>query len=119
VIDWEMATIGDPLLDLGLMLAFWGTERSEQIAMPKGQAFSRAPGVPGRDYLARRYEALTGRSTSHLEYYMVLALWKLAAIVEAAYGQYLAGSTGDLYARELERDVPSLLEEAAEIAGLP
>lgn len=118
IIDWEMATIGDPLLDVGLFLAFWGDERPDTPAMPKVQAVTRGAGAPPRAVLAARYEAACGRSLEHLDWYMTLAFWKLATIVEGAYAQYLSGSLTSDYARDLEFDVPRLLEEAAGFAGL-
>jgi aminoglycoside phosphotransferase (APT) family kinase protein len=118
VIDWEMSTIGDPLLDVGLMLAFWGSDRRRPLAMPRVQGFSRAPGTPARDDLRRRYERRSGRSLEHLDFYMVLAFWKLAAIVEAAHLQFANGQLHSEYARGLEQDVPRLLAEAAWFAGL-
>jgi aminoglycoside phosphotransferase (APT) family kinase protein len=117
ILDWEMSTIGDPLLDVGLMLALWGDERPAACAMPRIQAFSRAPGTPSRAALARRYEERSGRSLEHLTYYMVLALWKLAAIVEGAHLHYTTGRLDTAYARELEDDVPRLLAEARGLAS--
>lgn len=116
VIDWEMATIGDPLLDVGLLLAFWG-ERARP-GMPGIQAVSRRDGAPSREYLLARYEDAVGRRVEHIRYYMCLALFKLAAIVEAAWSQYLAGELTTAYAAGLEQDVPALLDEAAALAGL-
>jgi aminoglycoside phosphotransferase (APT) family kinase protein len=118
VIDWEMATIGDPLLDLGLFLALWGSERVEPLAMPRMQGVSRLPGAPTRHELATRYADATGTSVEGLEYYMTLALWKLAAIIEGAYAHYVSGRLASEYARDLEHDVPRLLCEAAGHAGL-
>ncbi|MCW2994142.1 MAG: aminoglycoside phosphotransferase [Conexibacter sp.] len=118
IIDWEMATIGDPLLDVGLFLAFWGDERPAEPAMPKVQAVSRGRGAPPRAELAARYEERSGRSLEHLDWYMTLAFWKLATIVEGAYAQFLAGALTTPYARDLEHDVPRLLAEAATFAGL-
>jgi aminoglycoside phosphotransferase (APT) family kinase protein len=118
VIDWEMATIGDPLLDVGLALAFWGNDRPAPVAMPRVQGFSRDPSAPSRATLARRYELRSGRSLEHLDYYMTHALWKLAAIVEGAHLHYTTGVLTTRYARDLERDVPRLLDEAARFAGL-
>jgi aminoglycoside phosphotransferase (APT) family kinase protein len=118
IIDFEMATIGDPLLDLGLLVALWGDERPAAPAMPRVQGFSRGAGAPARAELAARYGRRTGRSVAHLPFYMVLALWKLAAIVEGAYAHHLHGALDSRYARELERDVPALLEEAAAIASI-
>lgn len=117
VIDWEMATVGDPLLDLGLALALWGPRPLDPCAMPRIQAVSRLPGAPTRADLAERYTARCGRPVEHLRYYMVLALWKLAAIVEGAYAHFLAGRLGTDYARDLADDVPRLLEEASRLAA--
>jgi aminoglycoside phosphotransferase (APT) family kinase protein len=112
ILDWEMATIGDPMLDLGLMLAFWGTDRPEEPAMPRVQRFSRAAGAPARRELAERYAERSGRSVERLDYYLALAFWKLAAIVEGAYAHFLAGKTSDDYSHQLGEDVPRLLREA-------
>lgn len=118
VIDWEMATIGDPLLDLGLLLAFWGERLLSRPAMPAIQAVSRLPGAPSREYLLTRYEMATGTAVPNIEYYQCLAFFKLAAIVEAAYSQHVAGELNTDYAAALEHDVPALLEEACSTAGL-
>jgi aminoglycoside phosphotransferase (APT) family kinase protein len=118
VIDWEMATIGDPLLDLGLLLALWGRRPLARLALPAIQAVSRAAGAPDRDALLARYEAVAGHPVRHLRYYRCLALFKLAAIIEAAWSQYLAGQLRTDYAAALGQDVPALLAEACAIAGL-
>jgi len=118
IIDWEMTTIGDPLLDLGLYLAFWGSDRPDPPAMPHVQGVSRIEGTASRAALAARYEERSGRSVEHLDWYMALAFWKLAAIVEGAYAQYLAGTLLTPYAARLEDDVPRLLSEACGFAGL-
>lgn len=118
VIDWEMATIGDPLLDLGLLLAFWGQRPLGNPAMPAIQAVSRLSGAPPREHLVARYEEAIGATVSHLEYYQCLALFKLAAIVEAAYSQHLAGELNTNYAAALKHDVPAMLEEACVTAGM-
>ncbi len=118
IIDFEMATIGDPLLDLGLLLGFWGEDRPREPAMPRLQGFSRIPGSPPRAELAERYAMASGRSVEHLDFYMALAFWKLAAIVEGAYAHNVRGSMDNEYSRALEHDVPALLREAAGFAGL-
>ena len=118
IVDWEMATIGDPLLDLGLLLAFWGPDRLERPAFPRIQGVSRIAGASSRQELADRYARASGRSLEHLPYYLALAFWKLAAIVEGAYAQLLDGQQDTDYARSLEHDVPALLAEAAGFAGL-
>jgi aminoglycoside phosphotransferase (APT) family kinase protein len=119
ILDWEMATIGDPMLDLGLLLAYWGTDgRPAEVSFPEMQAFSRVAGAPSRAELAQRYADATGRTVEHLDYYMALSFWKLAAIVEGAYANHLAGTDDSAHARRMETQVPFLLEEAATVAGL-
>jgi aminoglycoside phosphotransferase (APT) family kinase protein len=118
IIDWEMATIGDPLLDLGLVLALWGSRPLERPAMPALQAISRTPGAADRDQLLAHYERATGHPVEHLTYYECLAIFKLAAIIEAAYSQYLAGDLRTPYAAALEYDVPAMLDEACALAGV-
>ncbi|MGD9985288.1 phosphotransferase family protein [Pseudonocardia sp.] len=118
VIDWELATVGDPLLDVGLLLAFWGERPGAAVAMPAVQGVSRLPGAPPREHLLERYESAVGRPVGDLAYYRVLALYKLAAIVEGAYAQFRAGALDTPYAAALEHDVPALLDEAMACAGL-
>lgn len=113
VIDWEMATIGDGLLDLGLLLALWGDRGVAECAMPKIQAVSRSHDAPSRAHLLDRYEQAVGTRLDHMAYYLCLALFKLAAITEAAYSQHLAGKLPTEYAAALEHDVPTLLAEAS------
>ncbi len=112
VIDWEMATIGDPLTDLGLFLMFWGPRGVSPPGFARIQAVSRVDGALGRRDLARRWSAATGIPVDGLDYYLCFAFWRLAAIVEGAYGLYLDGRVDTPYARGLEYDVPALLEEA-------
>jgi aminoglycoside phosphotransferase (APT) family kinase protein len=115
IIDWELATVGDPLVDLGLLLGFWGTDRARPIAMDRVQALSRRADAPGRRELADYYTALTERPTQALTFYMVLAFFKLAAIVEGAYARYLSHDVDSPYARALGADVPRLLHDAAHL----
>lgn len=116
IIDWEMTTIGDPLLDLGLSLALWGNRPRPTCGLPAIQAVSRRAGSPSRVLLASHYADLSGRSIDHLAYYVVLALWKLASIIEAAYALYVQGRLYSPYAASLEHDVPALVAEAAAFA---
>ena len=119
IVDWEMSTIGDPLMDLGLFLAFWGHDRPDDYpAMPRVQAVSRIPGAPSRAALAARYAERSDRSVEHLDWYCAMAFFKLAMIVEGAYAQHVDGRLRTPYAAALEHDVPALLREAAGFARL-
>jgi aminoglycoside phosphotransferase (APT) family kinase protein len=116
ILDWEMATIGDPLLDLGLVLGFWGPDRPEPTAMAMVQGATRIAGTCGRAELAAHYAEHSGRSVEHLDWYVCLAFWKLAAIIEGAYAQFVAGTNDSAYARSLGENVPLLLAEARAVA---
>ena len=112
IIDWELATVGDPLADLALMLAFWGPRPLAEPGFDFVQRVTRSATVVPRETLAERWASRTGIGTERLQYYRVFALWRLAAIVEGAFVLYCRGQVSDDYSRHLEHDVPALLEEA-------
>jgi aminoglycoside phosphotransferase (APT) family kinase protein len=91
VIDWDTGTIGDPLLDIGHLLARWG-EPGEEPALERPDLLPRE-GLPTRAELAARYVERSGRDLSALAYYEVLSLFKLAVILEG--GVRRARSNGD------------------------
>ena len=118
IIDWELATVGDPAMDVVLALLFWGEKRvSETPAFSHLQAISRVSGVVDRRHLAAVWSEETGRSIDTMGYYITLAAWRLAAIVEGAYGLYAQGKVDTPYAAGLEHDVPALLAEAEQAAA--
>lgn len=116
IIDWEMATVGDPLVDVGLLLGLWGPERAEPPAIDNLQGVSRIAGAPTREELAAHYAEHSGRSVEHLYWYMTLSLWKLGAVIEGAYAHFVKGNVDSAYAESLGRDIPQLMAEAREIA---
>jgi aminoglycoside phosphotransferase (APT) family kinase protein len=91
VLDWEMATLGDPLADLGLFLLYWGRPEAQMVAT--SVAIDPAKGFLSRDEVAERYAATSGRSLDDLEFYEVLAMYKLAIIIEGIHARYLMGKT--------------------------
>lgn len=118
IIDWELATVGNPLSDLGLCLAFWGPRAIEPPGFAFVQAVTRPDPGTSREQLAARWSEQTGIDSSALDYYRVFALWRLACIVEDAFVLYSQGKVDSSYARGLSYDVPAMLREAATIAGL-
>ncbi|MEQ8859277.1 MAG: phosphotransferase family protein [Pseudomonadales bacterium] len=118
IIDWELAGLGDPLCDLGLLLAFWGPRRVEPAGFDFVQAVSRSRPCAERDALAERWARRSGHEVIDLPFYCAFALWRLAAMVEGAYSLYRQGRVDSPYARHLEFDVPRLLEEAAAELGV-
>jgi len=95
VLDWEMATVGDPLMDLGTSLAFWvdPDDAPEQRLMPAGP--TTLPGNLSRAEVVERYAARSGRDVSHVLFYYVYGLFKIAVIVQQIYYRYKAGLTHD------------------------
>lgn len=117
VIDWELASIGDPLSDLGLFLMFWGPRSIDPPGFSHVQKVSRREGVSSRRELAQRWAAATGYSLDRLDFYLCFAFWRLAAIVEGAWELYVEGKVDTAYAKGLEYDVPALLKEAEAAAA--
>jgi aminoglycoside phosphotransferase (APT) family kinase protein len=111
VFDWELATIGDPLADVGYLVATWAQAGDPEYEVALHDV-TRLPGFPTRDELIERYEAVTGRSMSDLRWYTTLALWKSAIFLEGSYKRRLAGTADDPFFDLLERGVPQLAERA-------
>lgn len=82
VLDWELASIGDPLRDLGYFLATYAVPGEPLHALTEMSAATLADGYPSRAALAERYAAGTGADLERLDWYVVLALWKLAVLFE-------------------------------------
>jgi aminoglycoside phosphotransferase (APT) family kinase protein len=112
VVDWELATIGDPLADLGYLLATWSEAGLPEHPMLLSRVTATA-GFPTREELARRYAERAGRSISDLSWYQALALWKSAVFCEAIYGRYLRGERDDAWAGSLADGLPRMVETAA------
>ena len=92
VLDWEICTLGDPLADVGYVLATW-TQSTDQVAGTPG-APSLARGFPNREEIFERYAKRSGRDLSKIDYYVAFSLWKSACIVEGVYARYLGGALG-------------------------
>jgi aminoglycoside phosphotransferase (APT) family kinase protein len=96
IFDWEMATIGDPLADLGYMVMGW-TQPGDPKQKFALHTVTRLEGFPSRDGLVKLYEERSGRSMQALNWYVTLALWKAIVFMEGNYKRALAGSTDDPY----------------------
>ena len=107
VVDWELCTLGDPMADVGLLMAYWPDREQAEIAL--GQPANLAPGFPTREELAARYAERSGRDLSDLDFFVALGYWKLAIILEGVYARYAAGGYGEVnegiqeFARLVER----------------
>jgi aminoglycoside phosphotransferase (APT) family kinase protein len=119
IFDWEMATIGDPLADLGYMTATWSQRDDPTGTMFDLTTVTHGEGFPTRDELVARYEELSGRSMSDLRWYQALALWKAAVFMEGNYKRSVMGTTDDEYLKLFDKGVPMLANAALEITKRP
>jgi len=118
IFDWEMATLGDPLADLGWVMTFWGPTGDPPEPEPKESNYiTSQPGFLSRDELVARYEEKTGRTMKHFVFYHCLAVWKLAIILEGLYRHYIEGTASNPKANEFEWKVPQLVDRAHRIIG--
>jgi aminoglycoside phosphotransferase (APT) family kinase protein len=117
VLDWEMATIGDPLADLGYLCMFW-TEAGDPSGGLREHlgAVTRAEGFPTRAELISRYEERSGRSMSNIRWYATLAIWKSVVFMEGNYKRAISGATDDPYLKAFGDGVLELAAQAEAVA---
>jgi aminoglycoside phosphotransferase (APT) family kinase protein len=109
IVDWEMCTIGDPLLDLGWLLASW---RQPDGGSLFGHALAEMGGLASPDDLLERYAANTTRDLSHVRWYMVLACFKLGIILEGTLARACAGKAPKEVGDQLHAVTLTLLKQA-------
>jgi aminoglycoside phosphotransferase (APT) family kinase protein len=112
VFDWEMSSVGDPLVDLGVMLCYW-----PEAADPPARRDSICPltaehGWPTRAELLDRYRRKTGRDLAGIAYYETFGLFKLAVVLQQIYYRFHVGQTSDERFRCFDARVRSLAESA-------
>lgn len=95
VLDWEMATVGDPLMDLGGSLGYWVNRDDPEEHEVFRMVPTRLPGMMTREEIATAYAKETGASLSNLVFYYVFGLFKLAVIAQQIYFRYVHGFTRD------------------------
>lgn len=88
LVDWELSTIGDPLVDIGWLLGHWPDDDGEGVATTGAQPWQ---GFPTRDMLVEHYAKSAGRDLSGIAWYAVLACYKRAVIIEGSYARAVAG----------------------------
>jgi aminoglycoside phosphotransferase (APT) family kinase protein len=98
VLDWELATIGDPLLDVGYFLASYPVAGEPLTPTQELGAALLEPGYPSREELATRYADATGLDLSNLSWYVAMSLWKLAVLYEYGRRRAATGKGDDYYA---------------------
>jgi aminoglycoside phosphotransferase (APT) family kinase protein len=113
LVDWELTTIGDPLLDLGHLLAMWPTNQPDESPM----APLNLPGLPTEDEIVAHYAAAGGRDIADLPWYRVLACYRLGIILEGSNARACAGLATREVGDRLGRAAHALFSQAHELTG--
>src|SRR4029453_11652559 len=116
IFDWELATIGDPLADVGYLVATWSPPGGPDNPISALGGLTKQPGFLTREALIARYEERSGRSMRDVRWYMTLALWKSGVFLEGSYKRRLAGTTEDAFFDLLKQGVPDVADRAWRIA---
>jgi aminoglycoside phosphotransferase (APT) family kinase protein len=110
VLDWEICTVGEPLVDLGLLLVYWAEPGDEVSALEDPP--TQAPGFATRAAVRRRYEEAAGTRAGDLDFHLAFAWWKLACIVEGVYARVARGALGSV-----DRPATSFAAQAERLAA--
>lgn len=116
IFDWDMCTLGDPLSDLGALLAYWSEPADppyfkKMASMPTGEL-----GFASRRELVERYATKSGRSLAQIEFYYALSLYRLAVILAQIYIRYARGQTQDARFARLGGVIPLVAQAALDVA---
>jgi aminoglycoside phosphotransferase (APT) family kinase protein len=95
VFDWDMATIGDPLVDLGTLLNYWPDPSDDPDNRPSHPVGQEDMGLPTRAEVVARYAAATGADVSAVSWYEAFGCWKTAIVIAQLHHRYLAGNSHD------------------------
>ena len=112
-IDWEMCTVGDPLLDLGWMMVCWPGEPN---TIDAGSELAALGGLASRTELLDAYLAAGGRPTTALTWYVALACFKLGIVIEGTWSRYLAGQADREAGERLHESATYLIDLGARVA---
>jgi aminoglycoside phosphotransferase (APT) family kinase protein len=112
-VDWEMCTVGDPLLDLGWMLICWPLETNTITA---GAELAALGGLATRRELLEAYLAAGGRETSRLDWYVAMACFKLGIVIEGTWSRFLIGQASREAGERLHSNAQNLIDVGTRVA---
>ena len=112
ILDWEMATIGDPLMDLGTTLAYWVEAGDDPLFRSLGLGVTALPGAYTRAEVIAAYAEATGHPVAHAVFYETFGVFKVAVIAQQIYARYVAGQTTDVRFAGLGAVVEALANRA-------
>ena len=115
IFDWDMATLGDPLVDLGTLLGYW--PNTDDIEPRANRPEGATDAFPTRAEIIDHYAGATGITMDQIGWYEAFALWKTAVVVQQIYIRYARGQTQDERFATINERVPVLLEQALPLVG--
>ena len=118
VLDWEMATVGDPLMDLGGALAYWVQADDDELMRMSKRQPTDLPGMPTRAQVVERYCAATRLVVDDWSFYEVFGLFRLAVIVQQISRRYVLGQTTNPAFKDFHHFVTYLESRCRGVAGL-
>jgi aminoglycoside phosphotransferase (APT) family kinase protein len=118
VFDWEMSALGDPLVDVGILLAYWAPASPPEQRDALTTVTDR-PGWLTPDQIVERYAERSGRDLASIRFYEVFALFKIAVVVQQIFFRYSRGQTDDLRFATFGERAASLARHAATLASSP
>jgi aminoglycoside phosphotransferase (APT) family kinase protein len=117
VFDWEMSALGDPLVDVGIVLAYWSPTAPPSQRDALTTVIDR-PGYFTRDEIVDRYAVRSGRDVSGIRFYEIFAEFKIAVVIQQIYFRYVHGQTTDARFESFGARVEFLARHAAGLAGM-
>ncbi|MCX6388504.1 MAG: phosphotransferase, partial [Solirubrobacterales bacterium] len=116
IFDWEMATIGDPLADVGYLCTLWSDRDDPDRGLFEMGSVSRRDGFMTRAELVSRYEEKSGRSMQSVNWYTALAVWKAVVFMEGNFKRATSGASDDEFLKGFGDGVVQLANRALEIS---
>ena len=118
VFDWEMSALGDPLVDLGIFLAYW-SPTAPPLQQDALTTVTHRPGYLSKDQIVDRYAARSGRDVSAIRWYETFALFKIAVVIQQIFFRYKRGQTDDARFANFDQRVAFLARQASALAEIP
>ena len=116
VLDWEMATVGDPLFDLAVSLSYWTEPADPEELKEVMPTVTSTPGFMTREEFMERYADQSDRDISQMHWYMVFGYFKLAVILQQIYARWRKGQTRDARFADFDKRVRTLILHAKSLA---
>jgi aminoglycoside phosphotransferase (APT) family kinase protein len=112
IVDWEMATVGDPLLDLAWVVMGWPNPDEDRSS----KTYVDYTGMPSREELLERYARVSGLPVDEIDYYVILARFKMAVVLEGGYARFVKGGADNPKMAAFGDVVLDMARKAAELA---